>query len=217
MDNLFMFVPYCVCWTICGKKSNTFRNFLCKLWLVTLPEKWIILRDANSVANCKLLFSKFSWWFVEQIGQKVGVLYILWYQVYRTISSGNQECEELSQFSNVLLSIVLHVPVNNSLQGSYCTFSRYNLGLVHCKVSWVFELCRENCSHVDPNFVGRSFCVILEKMHEPFLWNFLFSFFLRLRFYRTGLDELHDSVHCYYLWLFYQHMRNPYANFDFWI
>ena len=37
-------------------------------------------------------------------------------------------------------------------------------------------------------------------MHEPFPWNLLFSFLLHLQFYQTGLDELEDTLHHYYLY-----------------
>ena len=36
-------------------------------------------------------------------------------------------------------------------------------------------------------------------MHEPFPWNLLISFLLHLQFYQTGLDELDDTLHRFYL------------------
>ena len=42
---------------------------------------------------------------------KVGILYILWYQIYRAISSRIYCYNKVSQFVNVLVSIVFHVTV----------------------------------------------------------------------------------------------------------
>ena len=50
-------------------------------------------------------------------------------------------------------------------------------------------------------------------MHEPFLWNLLFSFTLHLRFYQTHHDELVGPLHSYYIWLVHQNTLGPYTKF----
>ena len=52
-------------------------------------------------------------------------------------------------------------------------------------------------------------------MQEQFPWNLLFAFLLHLQFYETGLDELEDTLHRYYLWLIYQPIPSPYTKFHF--
>ena len=42
------------------RNLQQFQKFLCKLWLLTLLERLVILRDGNSVSNFKLGFSDFS-------------------------------------------------------------------------------------------------------------------------------------------------------------
>ena len=36
----------------------------------------------------------------------------------------------------------------------------------------------------------------------------MFSFLLHLQFYKTGLDELEDTLHRSYLWLVYQRIKS---------
>ena len=43
--------------------------------------------------------------------------------------------KKLSQFVNVLISIVFHVMVKYIFQGSYCTFNKCSLGLTYCRVN----------------------------------------------------------------------------------
>ena len=50
-DNLILFFLYCVCWRFFGRNSNNFEFFLRKVWLISLPEGSVILRDAKSVSN----------------------------------------------------------------------------------------------------------------------------------------------------------------------
>ena len=139
------------------RNCNNFENFLCKLWKITFPEGCVILRDTNSVSNFKLGFFIISWWFAVQNGQQVD---ILWYRVHRTNFSGIQDSDEVKHSVNALVSIIFHVTVKYNLQGSYCTFSKCSLGLIHCRVNLYsfsfakfFEVSIKLPSLVDPNFL----------------------------------------------------------------
>ena len=115
--------------------------------------------------------------FAVQKGQKVGILYIFWYQVYRAIFSRVYYCNELSQFVIVLVSIVFLVTVRYIFQRSYCTFSKCSLGLTHCRVNLysfsfalLFKHSSKFCPLVNTNFFGSIFfCNPSQKCTNSFL------------------------------------------------
>ena len=69
----------------------------------------MILGDANSVSHFKLGFCVFSKWLAVEGDQKVAVFGDFWDRVDRSIPSRIQVFDKVSQFVNVLLSIVFHV------------------------------------------------------------------------------------------------------------
>ena len=99
--------------------------------------------------------------------QKVWILYIRWYQVYRTISCWVQGCNQLKQFVNVVESIILHVTVKYDFHGSYWKFSKCIFSVILPQLilsSFSFTQTFEHSNQVSSLFdlfLGRFLCVII--------------------------------------------------------
>ena len=119
----------------------------------------------------ELGFSIFPYCLAVQNGQKVKVLDIVCYQIYRTFFSGIQGCDELRQFVIVLVSEIFRVTVTYFFQGSFCTCSKFSLSLLHCSLNLYsfsfakfFNLFSSFCSFVNPiSFGSILFCNHTQK------------------------------------------------------
>ena len=123
---------------------------------------------------------------------------------------------------NVLVSVIFHITVKYVFQGQYCTFSTCKPNLRFCRVnlySFSFaNFCKSSgkfCSFVDSKILASILFDNHNQMHEQFRWTLLFSFFLQLRFYLTGFDEIVETLHRYCFWLVYQRKVGPNTRFCF--
>ena len=140
--------------------------------------------SGSKVSKFEVGFAKLSYWFVVHNGQDVGVHSIFWYQVYRSISSRIQCCNNMSQFVNVTVSMIFHVPVTYIFQALFCTISKCSVGLNHCRLrsysfsfAIFFRFSKWISSLEDPHFFELIRFLIIIKMHEPILSSLLISFF----------------------------------------
>ena len=179
--------------------------------------------DANSVSYLNHGLFSFSLWFAVQNGQKVGILNIFWYQVYWAFFSRFQGCGQLRKFLNVLVSIVFYVTLRYIFQGSYCTFSKCRLSVIHCRgklnSSWfayVFKLSSNFSSLVYPILFGSLlFC----NQSQNSEWTVSLQSFVFILFVSTVLSNRSRRTSRYLspllFWLVYQRMLGPNTKFRF--
>ena len=172
---------YCFCRKVFGVNCKNFKNLLCKLWFLTLPEGTVILGDANCVSHFTLRFFNLSESLVVQNGQKIRTLYILWYGVYQPILSRTQGCDELRHLVHVLETMIFHITVRLNFQGSYCTFCKCSLSLTYCRVNlhslnfaYFFKFSNNFRSVAITNILGQFFFVTIVKNALTVFWNLLF-------------------------------------------
>ena len=178
-----------------------------------------MLREASSVSNFEHRSAGFLKCFAVQVGHKVCLLKINWYQVYRAVFRGIQEGNEFNDFVNVPVSLHFFLTVLHVFLRLYCKFSKSSRSLTRCCIFFVFlQICSnfENLRRVlysfRPNFFSDdSFFLFIVERRTHLLFLILFSNPWYLWFYQTTVI----NFHCHYLLLFSEHTPDQIEKINF--
>ena len=177
------------------KKLQQFQKFF--EWTEAFKASWCVSHTSGFEICLQVqiwFFLLFLYWFAVQKGQKVGSFDNLWHQAYRTICCGNKGCNEMKKLVSWLVSILFHVMVEYTFQGSCCTFSKCWLSLTLCRVNLysfsvatLFKISSNFCSLVDFNFLVQFHFLLYSKMDKA-LFGIVCFHFLNLRLYQTRFE-----------------------------
>ena len=187
------------------KKLQHFQNFSTNLLIIAFlnGKSYFEVRTVSPIWNFDFLFSRSGLLYrMEKELELLAVCGITSFSKFLWNSS-------LWRFETICERTCTHIFLYDSkeyVSRSFFTFNKCTLSVTHCRVVLY--------SFSFPNF-RKIFKKFLFPCWPPFPG--VDSFFLSQLKKPTSLDELVDTLHCYYFWPVCQHMPSPHINLHLWI